>query len=110
MQNVCSLTTFCKYEAAMGQDLVDEQLFLLTVITVLMVVSATIMWILYLIRIVTNEDRIKEKIKREKRKREEKARIEADRRKKAKENGMDAVSAALSANSAPQENTPEEGS
>jgi hypothetical protein len=99
----------------MGQDLVDEQLFLLAVITVLMVVSATIMWILYLIRIVTNEDKIKEKIKREKRKREEKARIEADRRKKAKESGLGAVSAALSANSSaaqqnttPKDNTPKE--
>lgn len=89
------------------------QLLILMVVGICLAFGAAILWMLYLIKLATNEDELLRKIMEQQRRREEKRRAEEDKRRKRKEaaaqsnmmkaqlggggegGGMDAISAIM---------------
>ncbi|MHC4870747.1 MAG: hypothetical protein ACYTFY_02780 [Planctomycetota bacterium] len=92
------------------QDVIPQYLILI-IVSLGLAFGAAILWVLYLVKLATNEDRLLRKIMEEQRRREEKRRAEEDKRRKRREKAV--KSKELAAKLAAAENgdsgmTPEE--
>lgn len=69
------------------QDVVPQYLILF-VVSLSLAFGAAILWVLYLVKLATNEDALLRRIMEEQRRREEKRRAEEDKRRKRKEKAL----------------------